>query len=439
MLFAPFRRCRVAAMTLPLAAGLAALAASNPSSATAHPVLPAGARPAGPATQTPNPFKNGDAWITYISGTETITKPGSLPTSVPIAETVTDTQTCPVTYNGFSGLCQDQETFSDIPDNTISYYGGFVQNGPFTDFDFFGSTAADQIGTDTVHQVETVSPAQVTYRFPEAMGNHFNDENRTDVIARTLYGLNHYLETQYEVTWPTGAYHDVTHVNDPQANTKSAATYIVHKDGSGTFNFVQTGANPSTFSQTFGAPSITNGQWFIPVTTTVGNNSSTAQVPDWFPGGGPAPQRLDTIPIVDQGPVAMPPACGLYAGQVGEDYRTTATVYLDPLAGQYTTDVSDYYFVDNIGVVCAPDTYTAQFYDNANTGNLLETDQYVQTGILQTYSFPNGMWQKRGHARLLRAPVGRFGRENFARGTSMTAHLPPAAAGWLKLHGVSLR
>ncbi len=88
----PAARDLMAGASLALAA-MAVLAGSSDPAAAAP--LRAAGRPVPAATSSPFPFQNGAAWITTVSGTDTITYGGSPPTTQPYYYTETRSRVVP--------------------------------------------------------------------------------------------------------------------------------------------------------------------------------------------------------------------------------------------------------------------------------------------------------------------------------------------------------
>ena len=119
---------------------------------------------------------------------------------------------------------------------------------------------------------------------------------------------------------------------------------------------------------------------------SVGSGTTTVDVPDWLPGGGPPPKRFQEIEYIDEGTQAMPAACGTYAGQPAEDLRIKTFYILDPVQGYLQTGYGDGYVVPGNGLVCAVDGYTLSYYDNTASGAVTATitNDYVDVLAAQT-------------------------------------------------------
>ena len=384
----PAARDLMAGASLALAA-MAVLAGSSDPAAAAP--LRAAGRPVPAATSSPFPFQNGAAWITTVSGTDTITYGGSPPTTQPYYYTETDLESCPVTFNGFTNLCADQFVQSSDPNYLTSFLIGYSSQGSLSDLVQYGGSSNDQSGGYTASGVWTFSPATIWYVFGGAPGSQFSGGYATYHEHDATHGPKGYLASFEDVVQGNGTYVAHTKVHDPQSKSNTKTLERTMNGGAAEYDTVVTGANAGTTNETFGKPQQVGGSWTIPVTIVSNGSTTNLNVADWFPGGGAAPKSLQGIEYADEGSVSMPSTCGQYAGSPAEDYRVLQDYFLDPSSGLYETMSGDYYFVNGIGAVCSPLTWTSAYYYNTTTGGLNVSEQIAYTQIITSYTFPQAL------------------------------------------------
>ncbi|MBV9648360.1 MAG: hypothetical protein JO043_12900 [Candidatus Eremiobacteraeota bacterium] len=329
----------------------------------------------------PYPCANGDTFSYSVKGTETISTPTSSPSIIPYSDTSTSIFSCPVTFQGIPNLCEWQSTLASQPGTVSSTYAGYVPKGPGYDLDWFGQTSASYGGGYTSSLLLTYAPPLVYDKVPIKKGEHFNwDAVTTHETSRT-YGPSNYRATTRSLEHPNGTYASTYFSSDPKQHTKLTETRQLSANGSGAFTYALSGPSSSSYSISYGAPTMVGSQWVIPVTTTTGSGSSTVNVPDWFPGGGPAPAKFGYYIWRHAGLATIPSQCGTFAGQQAEGEPYT-TFYLDPVRGYVTTGSGEAYTIDGSGVVCENDNVTEQFYDNQKTGALIETVSFTSYTVL---------------------------------------------------------
>ncbi len=328
------------------------------------------------ATPTPQPWPlaNGHADVFAITATETVTYPNATPVATSYTGSWTDDYQCPVTFNDISGLCADQ-TYDSTGFSGILY----LQYEPGAS----GSSLVEQFGGYDLYANSGYTRSYTQYwnpysellAFPLTVGQEFNSDNYTNDELDALYGPKNYVDLTSSVTNPDGSFKLVEKLSDPAGHYKLAEALEVASNGSARETLAQTGYDKLT--ETFGVPVVRNGREVIPFTTEGGNPTpatpspkQVTYVPDWFPGGGPAPSPLQNWPTTYIGQVTMPSTCGTYAGQTAGDFQSFST-YLDPLDGYTITGETDEYIQPIVGDVCEPESFTTTYYDNTNTGNVL--------------------------------------------------------------------
>jgi len=369
-------------------------------SAMAHHRVPA-------PSASPYPFANGDAWITSVSGTETVTIPPAQPTTVPYGYTQTDVESCPVSFNGYTNLCADQFLQSPYQDTSETFYFGYFTNGPLLDFTQVGGALSLAQNGNSTNDVWTMTPGNIYLQFGGTKGSRYNGWTGVYRESDLTYGPHRYTSTASYVLHENAS--DVhTNTNEPAQHTKITTKKIISPGGSGEYDYAQTGPSATKTTEAFGKPVQGSGGWVIPVSITTNGNTTNTNVPDWFPGAGPAPSKLDTIVIEDDGSVQMPSACGVYAGSPAEQYHYVRDYELDPVSGWYFWYTGDAYVVFGVGTVCTPETWNWAYYDNTSTGHMTESVQIADTQILQSYTY--GQALVRG---LLRRAVRKQGGAGF--------------------------
>jgi hypothetical protein len=428
--------CRLAAAVFALPALIVGYALSGhvPAAQAAGLIRPHGT----PSTPAPYPFQDGDAWLLTVSGTETIVTPSAPPTTVPYAYTQADLEACPVTFDSVANLCAQQETQTNQPGYAGTFYLGYVADGALAKFVQYGGSSSSSGGGSTSSAIWTFTPAALDYVFPAKAGRRisgWDSDYREDDLS---YGPDRSTSTSNLDLTRTGTYHVIDTSDQPKQHTKSHSRGIVASDGSAQYDATVSGPSAATLSETFGAPALVGSSWVIPVTTVADGSSTSVNVPDWFPGGGPTPKRLIEIPVVDEGSVTMPAQCGPYAGQAAEDYRISNDYELDPLAGWLETYASDTYFVNGIGAACEIEAYTNAYYDNTNTGSLEVAYEYADTQILENFTTDDALLR---HNLVLDGKAhgsGPLSHHRIGLPASPGARIPSGAARWLQGHGVTL-
>jgi len=373
----------------------------------------------GPASSgaSPFPFQNGDAWITTVTGTETITVPGSQSTTQPYDYTQADVEICPQTFNGFANLCADQETYSNQLDAVTTTYYGYVSQGALTDLDLYGGAFSFNANGYAESGSYTDAPAAVYYQFGGSKGSRFGAETTID----EAWQFSQPGGISGTVDWlirADGTYNFVQRYAMRRPRTKTTQIIRDLAGGAGEIETVQAGKGSSTTTVTFGVPTVVSGAWVIPVTTTTPSGASTVDVPDWFPGNGPAPKKLQREEVRDEGLVKMPAVCGPYSGTDAEDFR--ATFYeLDPSRGTYATDTEDDYFIDGTGAVCVPEMTDEKYFDNTTTGALAEDDLITDVQILTSDNYGQAL------LRVLATGPAHASAARSAAGSAMHGRLRP--------------
>jgi hypothetical protein len=333
------------------------------------------------ATPQPYPMSNGDAFTYAITQTETVAYPSATPITTSNTSTESYVDACPVTFNGLSNLCDQQEVVSNESGVEDEFYGYATGQGISTLLNFYGATDIYIDGPYTETETELFDPFVIVTVYPLTRAEHFNTFDATEHYASMTNGPSRYSSVVNGINGPTGSYRYVTKTVQPKQHLTMQTTSLVRRDATGDYELKQTGYNP--LSETFGAPVSVGGQEVIPVTTEGGNQlpatpppAVTVNVPDWYPGGGAPPRRLSNGLTHYLGTVTVPAGCGQYTGTRAGDLRT---VYfqLDPIAGSVWNGTQDSYFPNGVGEgVCYTQSFSIAYYDNLNSGQLL----YTQSG-----------------------------------------------------------
>jgi hypothetical protein len=345
-------------------------------------------------TSQPYPIANGDAFTYAITQTETVSYPSATPSSMTSTSTESYVDACPVTFNGLSNLCDQQQVFSNEPGAEDEFYGYVPGHGTSTQLNFYGVIDWYVDGPYTETETEMYSPFVVFAQFPQNRHERFNEFDDTEQYESTTSGPNRYSSVVNGVTQPSGSYRYITKTVQPKQHLTTQITSLVRGNASAEYELKQTGYNP--LSESFGTPISVGGQEVIPVTTQGGNQlpatpppAVTVNVPDWFPGGGAPPHPLENGPTHYLGMATVPAACGAYAGTQAGDLRS---VYfeLDPLGGWVLSGIQDSYFADGVGEgVCYTQTFSMAYYDNLNSGQLLYTDSGTNVWVLTNEYLPD--------------------------------------------------
>ncbi len=416
------------------ALGLTLLAGNDLADAASR--APGHAIPAATGTPQPFPIGNGDAFTYAITQTVAISYPSATPTSTTSTSTESYVYACPVTFNGLSNLCDQQEVYSNQSGVEDQFYGYTPGHGTATQLDLYGVIDWYTDGPYTQTETEKFDPFSVIARFPLTRGESFNEYDSTDRYESTATGPSRYRSVVNGITRPAGSYRYVTKTLQPKQHLTTQATSLVRGNAAAAYQVQQTGYNP--LSEIFGTPISVSGHEVIPVTTEGGNQlpatpapAVTVDVPDWFPGGGAPPHRLQNGPTDYLGTVTLPAGCGAYAGTRAGDLRSTY-FDLDPLGGWVLNGVQDSYFPEGVGEgVCYTQSFAMAYYDNLNSGQLLYTqsgttawvltDEYLPGDHMRGGVWPEGLPQSSARASLK---------------TRLGAHNPQARIGFPGVSGM---
>ncbi len=165
---------------------------------------------------------------------------------------------------------------------------------------------------------------------------------------------------------------------DSGMNTDVQFDIVQKANGTGTKTI-----GPSTAQEewSFALPETSSKGEIIPVTVTFEGKRGVNDVPDWFPGGGAAPQPLATQAGADKGLVAVPAGCGKYAGKRAQLLQATYS-QVAPVAGYTLDETNAWYVIPKIGRVCLTDTYTRVTYDSEVSGKVVSTEVFASSAGL---------------------------------------------------------
>jgi hypothetical protein len=332
------------------------------------------------------PCGNGVTQVYSETGTETLAAPSAPPNVYNYTETHETLQLCPATFGIYVTLCDSEYTATDLPGESADQFVGYVPAGSTTDLDEFGDIDVSSANGVVSNETDTYSPPQVFDRIPQAKGNRFDTLSSDYRAAAESYGPHGYRTTIDVNSRGNGTYRERYEVVTPAQHTRLNEMWTLAPDGSGSFAQSQTGADPSATTTIFGSPLQSGSSWIIPVTVTSASGTTTVDVPDWLPGGGPPPKRFQSLTYLDLGNVTMPAACGAFSGQPADDLHEQSFYILDPVQGYLQTGTGDAYLVPGSGLVCDVESYTVQYYDNTTSGAvyLTVTNTYVDVLLGQT-------------------------------------------------------
>jgi hypothetical protein len=228
-------------------------------------------------------------------------------------------------------------------------------------------TYSETEGSVEINASQTYKQPLIIDELPEAQGSSWSE------AAAYTYSFG-YMGPGYTITEDidqdaTGGYTE--QYKSVFGSSSMTIDYVLKDNGAGTLT------NDPGGTYSFGLPIKQGGSYVIPVV----HQSSTTDVPDWYPGGGQPLQPLQTIPTAIGAPVKTPKACGARANMTAYDVRDDQVI-LDPVGGSYITGTGDEYDVAGMGTVCAISVSSVKLYDNLSTGKVTVTSTSTNTEIL---------------------------------------------------------
>jgi hypothetical protein len=228
---------------------------------------------------------------------------------------------------------------------------------------------------------QTVPAGAVVAEYPEAKGRSWSPAADSQSVDLLLGRSSPDNITSFD--YADGSYRWSEYIGfKPNAER---ATGTQASDGSANTTGSVPGYAPSSTS--FGVPVSTKRGFVIPVMTSSGNNSTTVDVPDWFPGRALPLRPLHGGVATNEGVTLTPAACGARAGIAAFDVHATATT-LDPLRGTLQYVTSDEYDASGLGNACTISTTIGYSYFNSNSGTLASHGTTTSITILQSIAGP---------------------------------------------------
>lgn len=331
----------------------------------------------GGSTPTPKntsfrPAANGDAFGYAGTMTETFVRPpipadGVQPSPNPInSETITTAVSQAVTVSTaatFQGVTNPFD-FHDVETDAVN--GGlktttvtsdnfytYVKSGKTTTITFAGSNTSTSDGVTDLDVTGTGNG--LVDIFPEAAGAI----SPANTAARTI------TETEPDLAQDVRAINADGTYTDTMTNADgSTATATANADGSGSYSFPLLAAVGTNSTYSVAAPasgSIVITVTFAPALLGGGPEPMPITVPVWYP----VPLVLSSETLVDNGPMALPAACGVPAHLTKKSHQivdTKSTV--DPVFGELDTQTTTTYTEAGIGVACVQLSDAVEgFYD----------------------------------------------------------------------------
>jgi hypothetical protein len=353
-----------------------------------------------PSVSNPYPFTQGDTFAYAYTLTHS-----AKPTGKPLNKSYT-TGSIATTIGSTESF--DGKQLTDV--NEVFTYTN-TDSGHHT-------TGSGTLTTDEYETFATGKNGAVDYETygDTTSGNSSNSDGSTSATTSTLTYGNAFLLDVLPETPKTTFKEEIAYTLDSDdqttkdgVTTNDQTSYQRNSDGSYTRSITRSAPSKSTFQEndqqnsdgsgqtqnngsgptagttTFSAPVESGGKYYITVVYTPPSGpATTTQVPDWFPGNGPA-RHLVTDEKKDLGSVSVPSKCGATAGQSAVELRESITA-LDVVQGWYNTETLDSYVVSGEGVVCIDHQRLLNTYDNLVTGDLMTAEHFNELTSLTSES-----------------------------------------------------
>ncbi len=364
----------------------------------AQPTIADTALPAGGSFAQKSTFN-----ATYVAGPGLV---GALPQNV-VNSVATETTTIAAgqTFNGTTGL---YGALSSIPAPAGSAYSAYTNTGnTYEQFDpIAGGTQLDIYGfanaqsytlgttayTFTSTQIDTTP--FIVQRFPDVAGTSYAEPTAQKITAASKTTIGGSLSSSFaetETIAADGSINDTYSYGD--ATGATTATYTTVTTAS-PITAMQTQSGPGTTNSfvQIGAPVLNaSGSYVIPyLTAPIANGSpqpapTATTVPLWYPNGPTTP--LAKWSRTQNGPQALPAACGTLPANVGTTFTETDETFqnLDP-TGSYST-FQYKIFTSPVGQVCTLET-GSQTFVNVMTGAIIDTGSITNVIVVTAYTPP---------------------------------------------------
>lgn len=402
--------------------------------------VPGGGVPEGPAARpaaSTLPIVDGAKYSYQVTTEFNAFPPGANPTPTPHTATFARTMTVKTGlrfqgHSGLTGFVYDEQV-AGAPAVTYTNYYGWIPDGTYQGFAYYGQTSAATGGPDPTYSASSTTyddKPDVVIEVPAAKGHRFEPDYSYTGSGSSRGKAGSETFTAGGASDGTYLYDETNKTSKPKRTTEDATS--VHDDGSAAFRFGMTGC--SDFTQSFAPPSKNRGKWSIaetyrgPVCPAPSPTPApvASSIPDWYPGGG-AIEHLQTEAVTDLGKTPLPKACAVPSkiATKGEQFRDVFQE-LDPTTGIYS-DVVDQFYADGVGLVCQIDRDTTTVYgtlpySNPGTPQIVFLDDEVIS--LRSFSLPAGA----AAPRLGFTPVGATANER------RRMEMRFAVVRWLALH-----
>jgi hypothetical protein len=339
----------------------------------------------------PYPFAPGDKFVYAFTSTETVQKGDKPPNVTKTAYTATTTILPAVQYtyppSGGAVTAYPVQTTASWTDSEGAHTYKSIEYRNFVTID----KVLTYVDYGTVNSMVVAEPDNITLhdstskiyatplifdKIPEVTGATWAEPiawtGSTDNYFITSMGQSNVLSSKF-VNKANGSY------SDTGMNYDVPYALVQNANGTGT-NIVGPGTAEEEWI--YGLPEKSSSGDIIPVTVVFDGQQGLNKVPDWFPGGGAAPNPLSASSLTDKGMVMVPAGCGKYAGKKARFIVITFR-QLAPVNGYLLNQTDGFYIVNKIGRVCLTETQTRVTYDSEVTGDVTSTDTLTSmTGFI---------------------------------------------------------